>query len=203
MLGSPWRCVPVFRGGRGAGPGRGARARSRAAGHVHLGLDCSRKVKRPARAQSYPWLPQQPSSPGSTGCREQSNSCQQRLLAHLFLKGIFAWGFFYLFGGRFFFFNLFWFPIYVITKTLSGKCHFIREKPTHKTITSLNSQGKKHCKAQTPENGKQDMREEAGGKGANTVSIPVTGMLETGRSLEAQSYRDAKSEIFPIWPSPV
>ena len=43
------------------------------------------------RAQLYPQLPQHSSPPQDpTGCEEQLNSCEQWLLAHLFLKGIFT-----------------------------------------------------------------------------------------------------------------
>ena len=69
------------------------------------------------RAQFHPWLPQQSYSPRDpTGCEEQLNSCEQWLLAHLFLKGIFT-GFFCSWWTLFL--SLFWFPIYIISTRCS------------------------------------------------------------------------------------
>lgn len=86
-----------------------ASARSPAPGQVHLQLNCIVKVKCSTRcyfsgitsvAQStVPSLA--PTAILLTldpiGCGEQWNSCRQRLLARLFLKGIFTWVFIYLF----------------------------------------------------------------------------------------------------------
>ena len=60
------------------------------------------------RAQLYPQLPQHCSLPQDpTGCEEQLNSCEQWLLAHLFLKGMFTGvGFFPRWSAFFFFFSL-------------------------------------------------------------------------------------------------
>lgn len=117
-LGSEWLCVPVFREGNES---------RQALGQVHLRLDCIRKVKCSARCYFSGITSAAQSTISSlapiailltldpTGCKEQLNSCEQWLLAHLFLKGIFTWVFIFFLVEIFFFFGLFWFLIYIIS----------------------------------------------------------------------------------------
>ena len=128
-----------------------AGAQGQALGQMHLRLHSIRKAQCSARCyflvsplqpecRLLPALTSILSTLDAAGCREQCNSCGQWLLAHLFLKGVFTWGFIYfiyLFICRGFFVCLFSFPIYNLHQTLSGKCNFIREKQTNETITSL------------------------------------------------------------------
>lgn len=106
----------------------GISARSQAPGQVHLGLGCSRQVKCSARcyfpvsplqprAQFYPWLPQQSSSPWLHRLQRTIKQLPTVVISSLVPKGYLYLGFLlFIFGRFFFFFSLFWFPIYVITR---------------------------------------------------------------------------------------